>query len=305
MRVYFVRRLLAAIATLLVVSLVVFLAARATGDPRLHLLSQDATSEQFEALGRKLGLDQPLYVQYTTYMAGMLVGDFGESISQREPVWDVILERMPATLTLAAASFSFAVIVGFGLGVFSAVRRGGRLDKVVQLAALTGQAMPSFWLGIMVIFLFAVQLRWFPASGMRSPESIVLPAFAQGWYFVASNLRLMRSSMLDVLDAEYIKMARAKGLAPRSVIWKHAVRNAILPPMTFAGVTLGTLVTGALVIETVFAWPGLGKLAIDAVFAGDYPLLQGVVIVFTALYMAASLLVDVLYAVLDPRVRLT
>src|SRR5262249_47392322 len=151
---------------------------------------------------------------------------------------------------------------------------------------------------------FAVHLRWFPASGMRSWDSIVLPAFALGWYFLAAFLRLMRSSMLDVLDAEYITMARARGLTRRSVIWKHAARNALLAPLTFVGVTLGTLITGSLVIETVFAWPGLGKLAIDAVMSSDYPVLQGTVIVFTALYMGASLLVDLLYMIVDPRVRL-
>lgn len=298
------RRLVAAVATLLVVSLVVFLAARAAGDPRNHLLSENATPEQYEELGRRLGLDQPLYVQYVTYMGQILVGDFGTSISQNRPTFEVVMDRVPATLLLAVVSFAFAVIVGFGLGVLSAVRRGNRLDRLVQVAALTGQAIPSFWLGIMLIFLFAVHLGWFPPSGMRGPTSFVLPSLALGWYFVAANLRLMRSSMLDVLDTEYIKMARAKGLSRRQVIWKHALRNALLPPLTFAGVTLGTLVTGSLVIETVFAWPGLGKLAIDAVFAADYPLLQGVVLMFTVLYMAASLLVDVLYGFLDPRVRL-
>jgi ABC-type dipeptide/oligopeptide/nickel transport system permease component len=274
------------------------------GDPRQHLLSEDATPEQYEQLGRVLGLDQPLHVQYATFLGQMVVGDFGTSISQKRPTSEVILDRMPATLLLTAVAFSFAVVVGFGLGILSAVRRGGRADKVTQIAALTGQAIPSFWLGIMLIFLFSVQLRWFPPSGNREWTSFVLPSFALGWYFVAANLRLMRSSMLDVLGTEYVKMARAKGLPRRSVILKHAFRNALIPPLTFAGVTLGNLVTGSLVIETVFAWPGLGKLAIDAVFSSDYPLLQGVVITFTVLYMAAALLVDVLYALLDPRVRL-
>jgi peptide/nickel transport system permease protein len=301
---FITRRLTAAIATLLVVSVIVFLAVRVAGDPRNRLLPETATPEQYEALGRRLGLDQPLHVQYLTYLGQVVVGDFGTSISHRRPTMSVISARVPATLLLAVVAFMFALIVGFGLGVLSAVRRGRRLDRLVQVTALTGQAIPSFWLGIILIFFFSVHLKWFPPSGMREWSSFVLPSLALGWYFVAANLRLMRSSMLDVLDAEYIKMARAKGLPNRSIIWKHALRNALLPPLTFAGVTLGTLVTGSLVIETVFAWPGLGKLAIDAVFAADYPLLQGVVIVFTVLYMAASLLVDILYAALDPRVRL-
>jgi peptide/nickel transport system permease protein len=243
-------------------------------------------------------------VQYVTYLGQLLTGDFGESISHHRPTMELIADRMPATLRLALAAFVFATIIGLTLGVFSAARRGSRLDKLTQMVALTGQAIPSFWLGIMLIFVFAVHFGWFPASGMRSWNSIVLPAFALGWYFLAAFLRLMRSSMLDVLDAEYITMARARGLTRQSVVWKHAARNALLAPLTFVGVTLGTLVTGSLVIETVFAWPGLGKLAIDAVLASDYPLLQGTVIVFTALYMGASLLVDLLYMVVDPRVRL-
>jgi peptide/nickel transport system permease protein len=301
---YAVRRFVAAVATLLTVSIIVFVAGRLSGDPRPRLLGDNATPEQYELLGEKLGLDRPLYLQYLTYLKQVVVGDFGESIVHHRPTIELIVERMPATLTLATAAFAFATIIGLALGVFSAARRGGRLDKVIQIVALTGQAIPSFWLGIMLIFVFAVHFRWFPASGGRSWDSIVLPAFALGWYFLATFLRLMRSSMLDVLDAEYVTMARARGLSRRSVVWKHAARNALLPPLTFVGVTLGTLVTGSLVIETVFAWPGLGKLAIDAVLASDYPVLQGTVIVFTALYIGASLLVDLLYVLVDPRVRL-
>jgi len=302
---FIVRRLVAAVLTLLVVSVIVFLAVRVAGDPRNYLLPETATPEQYELLGQRLGLDQPLVVQYGKYLSQVLVGDFGTSLSHRRPTMDVIADRVPATVFLAVVAFALAAVVGFGMGVLSAVRRGSRLDKAMQVTALTGQAIPSFWLGIIMIFFFSVHLKWFPPSGMREPTSFVLPSIALAWFFIAANLRLMRSSMLDVLDTEYIKLARAKGLSNRSIIWKHAVRNALLPPLTFAGVTLGSLVTGSLVIETVFAWPGLGKLAIDAVFAADYALLQGVVLVFTVMYMIASLIVDVLYATLDPRVRLT
>ena len=301
---YVARRTIAALATLLVVSIVVFVAGRLAGDPRSHLLGDDATPDQYAALGQKLGLDQPLYVQYFKYLGLLVRGDFGDSISQHRPTLELIGQRMPATLELALVAFLFATVLGLALGVFAAARRGRITDKIIQFVGLTGQALPSFWLGIMLIFLFAVHLRWLPASGMRHWDSIILPAVALGWYFLASFLGLMRSSMLDVLDAEYITMAKSRGLSPLSITWKHAARNALLAPLTFVGVTLGTLITGSLVIETVFAWPGLGKLSIDAVLAADYPLLQGCVIVFTALYMGAALVVDLLYVLVDPRVRL-
>jgi peptide/nickel transport system permease protein len=302
-RQFLIRRLVATLATLLVMSLVIFVAERVGGDPRSHLLGETATREDYAKLGVQLGLDQPLYVQYGIFLRQLLVGDFGTSVSEHRRTFDLILERIPPTLVLAAFAFVFAVVLGVGFGVLTAVRRGTWIDHVVQLVALTGQAMPAFWLGIMLIFVFAVGLHWLPPSGQQEWNSFLLPGVTLGWYFVAANLRLVRSSMLDALNAEYIKMARAKGLPWRLVVLKHALRNALIVPLTFAGVMLGNLVTGALVVETVFAWPGLGQLALQAVFASDYPLLQGIVIVFTVLYMGAALLVDLLYAYLDPRVR--
>ena len=215
----------------------------------------------------------------------------------------VILERLPATLQLGTAAFVFSVVVGIPLGVFSAVKRGSVLDQFGKVVSLVGQSAPSFWLGIMLMFFFAVKLGWVPPFGRQEASSIILPAITLGWFYVAANLRLVRSAMLDVLDSEYIKLARAKGVSGRMIIFKHALRNALIPPLTFAGITLGALVTGSLVIETVFAWPGLGKLAIEALFGFDYPLLQGVVIIFTLMYVAAAFLVDVLYAYIDPRIR--
>jgi peptide/nickel transport system permease protein len=302
-RRFLFRRLIAAIATLFVVSLVIFVMARASGDPRDRLLSDNATPEQWDELGRSLGLDKPLYIQYGEFLRRVIVGDFGESIAYKRPALQVIVERMPATLQLAAFAFVFAAVLGIALGVLSAVRRGGIFDRLAQVVALSGQAMPTFWLGIMLIFIFAVRLQWLPPSGQREWNSFLLPGLTLGWFFVAANLRLVRSAMLDVLGTEYIKMARAKGLPRSAVIFKHALRNALIAPLTFAGVMLGSLVTGSLVTETVFAWPGLGQLAMQAVFSSDYPLLQGVVMIFTALYMAAALLVDLLYAYIDPRVR--
>jgi peptide/nickel transport system permease protein len=208
-----------------------------------------------------------------------------------------------ATVQLGGAAFLFSIVLGLPLGVLSAVKRGSFFDAGGKMLALIGQSAPNFWLGIMMMFLFAVHLGWLPPYGRQEKLSIVLPAITLGWYYVAANLRLIRSAMLDALDSEYIKLARAKGVKPGVVIWKHALRNALVPALTFAGVTLGSLVTGSLVVETVFAWPGLGQLAVQALFGADYPLLQGVVMVFTMLYVAAALAVDVLYAYIDPRIR--
>ena len=216
---------------------------------------------------------------------------------------DAIWERIPATLHLGLVAFVFSVVVGVPLGILSSVKRGGILDKMGKLVALIGQSAPSFWLGIMLIFLFAVRLEWVPPSGRHDWNSVILPAITLGWFSVAANLRLVRSAMLEVLDSEYIKLARAKGVPEKTIIWKHALRNALIPPLTFAGVTLGAMVTGSLVAETVFAWPGLGQLAVQAMQSADYPLLQGVVIIFTLMFVLAALLVDILYAYINPRIR--
>ena len=289
--------------SLLVVSVIVFVMARVSGDPRTTLLAETASQEQWEAVGRKLGLDKPWPEQYGLFLKDVLRGDFGESISRREPVIDIIAERLPATLYLGLTAFMFSVIVGVPLGVLSAVKRGTIIDRFAKVLALVGQSAPPFWLGIMCIFFFAVKLDWVPPSGRQGWNSVLLPALTLGWFFVAANMRMVRSAMLDVLDSEYVKLARAKGVAQRSIIWKHAFRNALIPPLTFAGVTLGSLVTGAVVAEVVFAWPGLGQLAIQALRAADYPLMQGVVIIFSLMYMTAALLVDVAYAYIDPRIK--
>ena len=303
MQRFLVRRFLITLVTLLAVSMIIFIMARAGGDPRAILLSEEYTQEQWEAQGRLLGLDKPMYEQYGIFMKDVFQGDFGESIRERRPVMEVIGERVWPTLQLGLAAFIFSVVVGIPLGVLSSVKRGSILDFVGKVVALIGQSAPSFWLGIMFIFLFAVRLEWVPPSGRHDWNSIILPAITLGWVLVAYNLRLMRSAMLDVLDSEYIKLARAKGVSQRVLLWKHAMKNSLIPPLTFAGINLGTMVTGSLVIETVFAWPGLGQLAVQAMWASDYPLLQGIVIIFTLMYVAATFLVDVLYVYIDPRIR--
>ena len=200
-------------------------------------------------------------------------------------------------------AFVVSLLVGIPLGILSSIKRGSLIDQVGKIVALLGQSAPPFWLGIMLIIFLAVAVELFPPYGRDDWNSIVLPAVTLGWYYAAANLRLVRSAMLDVLDSEYIKLARAKGVPYWGIVMRHAFRNALIPPLTFAGVTLGALVTGSLVVETVFAWPGLGKLAIDALYAFDYPLLQGVVVVFTLLYVLVAFTVDVLYAYIDPRIR--
>jgi peptide/nickel transport system permease protein len=285
------------------VSLIIFILSRVSGDPRHIYLDDYSTQADWDAMGVVLGLDKPYYQQYGLFLKDAFQGDFGNSVKEGRPVLDVILERAPATLLLGSVAFLLSLAVGVPLGIISATRRSSNVDRLGKTVSLIGQSTPPFLLGLILMYIFAVQLDWMPPFGKESWISIVLPAVTLGWYYAAANLRLVRSSMLDVLDSEYIRLARAKGVSTRAVILKHALRNALIPPLTFAGVTLGALVTGSLVVETVFAWPGLGRLAIEALFAFDYPLLQGVVISFTLLYVLASLTVDILYAYIDPRIR--
>jgi peptide/nickel transport system permease protein len=303
MQKYLLRRLLLGLVTLLSVSLIIFIMSRVSGDPRHIYLDDYSTQEDWDRMGVVLGLDKPYYQQYAIFLKGAVRGDFGESVREGRPVVEVVLERAPATIQLGAVAFLLSVFIGVPLGILSAVKRGTFLDTFGKFVALIGQSAPGFWLGIMMMFFFAVKLGWVPPYGKQDWNSIILPAVTLGWYYAAANLRLVRSAMLDVMDSEYIKLARAKGVNSRTIILKHAFRNALIPPLTFAGVTLGALVTGSLVVETVFAWPGLGRLAIEALFAFDYPLLQGVVITFTLMYITAAFVVDILYAYVDPRIR--
>jgi peptide/nickel transport system permease protein len=303
MQKFLARRIVLAFVTLLSVSVIIFILGRVSGDPRHIYLDDYSTQEDWDRMGEVLGLDKPYWQQYGLFVSGAVRGDFGRSVKEGRPVMDVILERAPATLLLGFVAFSISLLVGVPLGILSAVTRGAILDRFGKMVALIGQSAPPFWLGIMLMFLFAVKLRWVPPYGREDWNSILLPAITLGWYYAAANLRLIRSAMLDVLDSEYVKLARAKGVSNTWVILKHGLRNALIPPLTFAGVTLGALVTGSLVVETVFAWPGLGRLAVDALFAFDYPLLQGVVITFTLMYVTVAVLVDVLYAYVDPRIR--
>ena len=307
MQRFVARRLMLTVVTVLAVSLIVFVMARAAGDPRTLLLSDQSSGpiDQWEELGKSLGLDKPYYQQYGIFLKDMVTGDFGKSIVESRPARDIIGERLLATMELGLAAFMFSALLGIPLGILGAVKRDGILDQIGKTLALIGQSAPGFWLGIMLIFFFAVWLEWVPPSGREGWTSRILPTITLGWFFIAVNMRLVRSAMLDVLDSEYIRLARAKGVSGTAVIWKHALRNALIPPLTFAGISLGNLVAGSLTTELVFAWPGIGRLAVTSTLSSDYPVLQGVVIVYTLLYVGAALLVDTLYSYIDPRIRFT
>ena len=303
MQKFLLRRFLLTIVTLWLVSVMIFFMARISGDPTTLLIDDYASANTLEELRASLGLDKSYPEQYWIFLKNAVRGDFGVSIVQKQPVGDLIMQRVPATLYLGLTAFLFSIAVGIPLGVLSSLKRGSIWDRVGKGIALIGQSAPPFWIGIMLMFFFAVRLGWVAPSGREETSSIILPAITLGWFNVAANLRLMRSAMLDVMDTEYVKLARAKGVSSTAVVWKHGLRNALIPPLTFAGITLGGLITGSLVAETVFAWPGLGQLAFLAVRDSDYPLLQGVVIAFAAAYLGTAFLVDVLYAYVDPRIR--
>ena len=302
---YIALRFLQAVISLLVVMTIVFMLSRLSGDPVQLLADISASEEQMEAIRKDLGLDKPLAVQWGTYVRDMFVFDLGESVISRQPVRELIWQRLPNTLQLGFAAMAISIVIGLPIGIYAAVHRGTRWDGVARLFAVLGQSMPSFWLGVLLILIFAVVLGVLPPGGKESPQSIILPAVSMGYLTTAAIMRLTRSSMLDVLNAEYIKLARIKGLSETKVIWKHALKNSLIPVITFS-VVLFTLFLGAAVVtETVFAWPGLGSLILDGVRTRDYPLIQGGVVVFSAIYIMANLLVDILYGYLDPRIRLT
>ncbi len=299
---YLVGRIFQAVLGLVFITTLVFFLVRLTGDPARILMSDFAPLELREELAQRLGLDRPLYEQYLSYMGGLFSLDLGRSFNG-QPVIDILLARFPATASLALAAMFVAIVLGLPLGILSAVYRGSAIDIFARTVALFGQSVPAFWLAIMLVLIFAVILRIFPVAYSQGIESYVLPAIAIGWAAVAGIARLVRSSMLDVLDSDYVRMARAKGLPSTVVVVKHAFRSALIPVLTFAGLVLGSFLNGSVVVETVFAWPGLGKLTLDAVNSRDFPVVQGAVIMIAVFFITINLLVDLLYAFLDPRVR--
>ena len=304
MQRYIVRRLLQAVITLFLVSVIVFILGRLTGDPVALLLTEYSTLEDKELLTKQLGLDKPLPEQYAIFIGNALRGDLGRSIrGERAPAVELILERLPATVKLAAIAVLVSFLIGLPLGVITAVKKGSFLDTIFRILALLGQAAPVFWLGIVAMYVFSVQLGWLPTSGYGKPEQFVLPVFTMSCFMVAAFLRLTRSGMSEALDSEYIKLARIKGLSETVVIWKHALRNSLIPVITYMGTIFGRMVTGTVVVETVFAWPGIGRLAFESVMLRDFPVLQAVVLFMAAAFLSINLVVDVLYAYIDPRIR--
>jgi peptide/nickel transport system permease protein len=306
---FIARRVVYAGFTMILATLLVFAMSRVVGDPRL-LYAQEGgygiTEEQWERLGERMHLDKPVVVQYFFWLGDALKGDLGESLLDRRPVTQGIAQRVGATLQLALAAWLFATFMGVPLGVLSAVKRGSMWDYLGRGVALTGQTLPVFWIGIMGILIFSVKLGWLPTGTRPEDFSIkhfILPAITLGWFPAAGYLRLTRSAMLDVMDAEYIKLARAKGVRATGIVWKHAFRNAVIGPLTFSSLVLAGFITGAVVTETVFAWPGLGRQAFISVENNDFPMMVGLMLLFTAMFLLVNLVTDILYAYVDPRIR--
>lgn len=303
MQRYIVTRVFYGIITLFVLSLVVFILARLTGNPLDVMLPLDSGPEARVIMSHELGLDKPVVVQFFIFIRDILKGDFGNSISQGKPALSMVLGRYPATVQLALVAFLVALAMGIPLGVLSAVKRGTAFDQLAKGFAILGQSMPVYWLGISLVILFSVRLGVLPASGREGIKSFILPAFCMGWFGTAALMRLLRSGMIDVLDSEYIKMARIKGVSERAIIWKHALRNGSLPALTLAGWMFASLLAGSVVTETVFAWPGVGQLAWQAIGWRDFPVIQTVILLIGTGFVVVNLVVDIIYAYLDPRIR--
>jgi ABC-type dipeptide/oligopeptide/nickel transport system permease component len=304
MRQFVARRLGYSLLSLLVLSLTIFFFVRVTGDPAALLVEPGASEDDIAAIHHKFGLDQPLWAQYGLFMMSLVRGDFGQSFYYQTPVLDLYFDRLPNSLLLALVAMAFSLLVGIPTGILAAVRVGRFWDSAGKLFALLGLSLPSFFVGLVLILVFSVYLGWLPSSGSGGVLHILMPAFALGWYFAAAHMRLTRSSMLEVLGSEYVKLARLKGLPQSWVIGKHAFKNALIPVMTLAGINLVLMINVAVVVETVFAWPGVGRLLYEGISFRDFPVVQGIVIMGGTMIVVVNLVVDVVYAVIDPRIRL-
>jgi peptide/nickel transport system permease protein len=297
-------RMVQALFTLWVVSVVIFFSARLTGSPDLALLPPDALPEHRQAFQQAYGLDKPLLVQYWRWISRAVQGDLGKGIQHKMAVSELIWPRLLNSLKLATVAIALAICLALPLGVVAAVQRGRLWDRIAMAIGLGGQSMPSFWLALMLVLVFGVWLRVLPATGMGTWKHFILPGVTMGWFISAGVTRLVRSSMLEVLDAEFVKLARIKGLAEWRVIWKHALLNAFIPVVTFLGFMFGIIIASSITTETVFVWPGLGRLVFEAPMARDFPVIQGVVLVWSAIIIFLNLCVDLIYGLLDPRIRL-
>jgi ABC-type dipeptide/oligopeptide/nickel transport system permease component len=302
MGAFLASRLAQAVFVLLAVVLIAFLLMHLSGDPALLLMPPDATREQVETFRAEMGFDRPVVEQFLQFLGRIATGDLGYSWRFQEPVLPLVLERLPATALLAVTALCFSLVIAIPVGVISAVKRDTAMDSASMVLALLGQSIPGFWIGIMLIFLFSVKLGWLPTSGWDGPASLVLPAVTLGLALVGRNARLVRSSMLEVLGEDYVKAARAKGLSEWRVVNRHALKNALLPVVTVVGLELGILLGGTVVVETVFAWPGIGLLSVQAVTGRDYPIVQAVILLSAVMFTLTNLAVDLLYARIDPRI---
>ncbi len=300
---FIIIRLLQTLIALVGIAVLIFTMVRVSGDPALMLATATSTAEDIQQIRVNLGLDKSIPEQFWIFVTDVVRGDMGESLFKKKPVTEMIGAALPNTLRLAIPSFVVAMSGALLLGVLSATRRDSILDNIVKFIAVMGQALPGFWVAIVAVYFFSVTWRLLPTSGVGGIDHYVLPVCTMAFFLMPGMMRLVRSSMLDVLDSEYIKMARIKGLPERTVIWKHALRNAMIAPLTVAGVLLAGLITGAVITETVFSWPGVGWIMVEGVMARDFPLVQAITMLVAAIVLVVNLLVDITYAYIDPQIR--
>jgi peptide/nickel transport system permease protein len=304
MKQFIARRVGYSLVSLFLLSLTIFVFVRLTGDPASLLVEPGASEADLQAIRVQLGLDRPLWEQYWHFIAAFVTGDLGQSFYYRTPVLDLYFQRLPNSLLLASVAMAFSLLIGIPSGILAAVRVGRFWDSAGKIFALLGLSLPSFWVGLVLILFFSVYLGWLPSSGSGTVWHLLMPAFALGWYFAAAHMRMTRSSMLEVLGSEYVKLARLKGLPEAWVIGKHAFKNALIPVITLAGINLVVMINVAVVVETVFAWPGIGRLLYEGITFRDFPIVQGIVVIGGAMIVMVNLFVDILYALIDPRIRL-
>jgi ABC-type dipeptide/oligopeptide/nickel transport system permease component len=303
MQRYILKRLVLAVVSLFAVTIIVFSLTHLSGDPAVLMAAPDATQEDIQQMRVSLGLTKPLPVQYGLFLSGILRGDFGRSFKWDQPCIQVWFNRFPNTMLLASASMAFTLLIGLSFGILSAIYMGRWFDKFGKIFALMGQSLPVFWVGLMLMLIFSVKLGWLPTSGMGTWKHLIMPAFTLGWFFAAAITRLTRSSMLDVLDRDFIKMAKIKGVSRTNVILRHAFKNALIPILTLVSINFVFMLNGTVITETVFNWPGIGMLVVEAIFARDYPLVQTTVLIGSFFFIFVNLAVDIAYAYIDPRIR--
>lgn len=300
---YFARRVFQGLLSIVGASIVIFLITRLSGDPVVLMLPPEAPEDVVRQVRESLRLDLPIWEQYLGFAWDALHGDFGRSYRWQMPALDLILDRLPATLYLSVVALAFSMAIAVPFGVLSAVYRGSWFDRFAKGFAMLGQAMPNFWIGLLMIMLFSIKLGWLPAFGAGTPAHVIMPAIALGWYPVAAQTRIVRSAMLDVLDSDYIRMGRSVGAPERVLVWKYALRNAAIPLVTMQGVYFAAMLGGSFVVEVVFAWPGMGRTVVEALFSRDFPVVQAGVLFSAVVFVAANLLVDLSYGFIDPRIR--